>query len=191
MNKIIKDKFVSSSATIGVVGLGYVGLPLILRFSEVNFNVIGFDVDQEKIKLLNSGKSYINHIDSHKISNIVSNGNFYATANFSDITKVGVIVICVPTPLGSHNEPDLSYIENTLHSLKSHLKKDQLLILESTTYPGTTDEIIIPFIEKLGFKVGEDFFVGYSPEREDPEMKNFKQKQFQKLLVVLQKTVLN
>ena len=182
MNKIIKDKFVSSSATIGVVGLGYVGLPLILRFSEVNFNVIGFDVDQEKIKLLNSGKSYINHIDSHKISNIVSNGNFYATANFSDITKVGVIVICVPTPLGSHNEPDLSYIENTLHSLKSHLKKDQLLILESTTYPGTTDEIIIPFIEKLGFKVGEDFFVGYSPEREDPGNEKFQTKTIPKIV---------
>ena len=159
-------------ACIAVIGLGYVGLPLAIRFSEEGFKVIGLDIDKEKVKLLNSGKSYIKHIKEDDISTMSNNG-FTATTDFSEITNVDVIIICVPTPLGVHNEPNLSYIHGTLKNIQPHLKENQLLILESTTYPGTTEEVIVPVFEELGFKIGKNFFIGYSPEREDPGNKNF------------------
>jgi UDP-N-acetyl-D-glucosamine dehydrogenase len=168
---------------IGVIGLGYVGLPLAIRFSEEGFKTVGFDIDKEKVDLLNRGKSYIKHIEEVDISEISNNG-FKVTTDFSEISNVDVIIICVPTPLGVHNEPDLSYIHGTLENIKPFLKENQLLILESTSYPGTTEEILIPFIESIPdssvithhsplLTIGENFFIGYSPEREDPGNKTF------------------
>jgi UDP-N-acetyl-D-mannosaminuronate dehydrogenase len=155
MKKIIKN-IKDRNYTIGIIGLGYVGLPLIIRFCEEGFKTIGFDVDNEKINMLNSGLSYIKHIDSKKIKKI--SNNFYPTTDFGNISKVDSILICVPTPLGIHNEPDLSFIVNTLDMLKPHLRENQTLILESTTYPGTTEEEILPIINELGFKVGKISF---------------------------------
>ena len=163
------------------MGLGYVGLPLAIRFSEEKFNVIGFDIDENKINILNSGNSFIKHIEKNKISTLIKEG-FLATNDFSKICKIDVIIICVPTPLGLHNEPDMRYVHETLDSIKSYLKENQLIILESTTYPGTTEEIIVPFIEDLGFKVGKNYFVGYSPEREDPGNKKYSTKTIPKII---------
>lgn len=166
------NKIKQKNATIGIIGLGYVGLPLAIRFSEVGFKVIGFDIDDSKVKMLNNGKSYIKHINEDDISAMGEQG-FIATTDFAKISHVRAILICVPTPLGIHNEPNLSYVKNTLDLIKSYLRDHQLLILESTTYPGTTAEEIVPFIEKQGFKMGENYYIGYSPEREDPGNKNF------------------
>ena len=161
--KIINDK----SAVIGIIGLGYVGLPLVICFSEEQFKVIGFDIDTEKCRTLNSGESYIRHISAKSIQHAIENG-FIATTNWEQISAVDCMLICVPTPLGINNSPDLQYIYSTLNFIKGHLRKGQLLILESTTYPGTTDEELLPVVEKQGFQIGADFFVAYSPEREDP-----------------------
>ena len=166
------NKIKQKNATIGIIGLGYVGLPLAIRFSEEGFRVVGFDIDDSKVKMLNKGESYIKHIYEDDISRMIEQG-FIATIDFVKITDVDAILICVPTPLGVHNEPDLSYIKSTLDLVKSHLREEQLLILESTTYPGTTAEEIVPVIEALGFKIGENFYIGYSPEREDPGNKKF------------------
>ena len=190
--KSLKNNIQQKNATIGIIGLGYVGLPLAIRFSEEGFKVVGFDIDKEKVDLLNSGKSYIKHIKEGAIS-AMSNNGFVATADFSEIANVDAIIICVPTPLGVHNEPDLSYIHGTLENIKPHLKENQLLILESTTYPGTTEEILVPFIESIPdssgithhaslFTIGENFFIGYSPEREDPGNKNFTTKTIPKVV---------
>ena len=177
----LKSQIINRQSTIGIIGLGYVGLPLAIRFSEEGFRVIGFDVDGKKVQMLNSGQSYIKHIDAELIDTAVRNG-FNATSDFSHIPSTAAILICVPTPLGVHNEPDLSYIHSTLQSIKPYLKENQLLILESTTYPGTTEEEIVPVIEKAGFEVGTNFFVGYSPEREDPGNKNFTTKTIPKVV---------
>jgi UDP-N-acetyl-D-glucosamine dehydrogenase len=176
-----KSKIHNRDACIAVIGLGYVGLPLAIRFSEEGFKVIGFDIDKEKVNLLNSGKSYIKHIKEDDISTMSNNG-FTATTDFSEITNVDVIIICVPTPLGVHNEPDLSYIHATLENIKPYLKENQLLVLESTTYPGTTEEEMVPMIDSAGYKIGENFFIGYSPEREDPGNKNFTTKTIPKVV---------
>ncbi len=178
--------------TVGIIGLGYVGLPLALRFSEERFQVWGFDIETKKVDDLNNGKSYIKHISNTKIDTMLSTG-FIATTNFEKIKNVNVIIICVPTPLGVHNEPDLSYVHNTLELIKDSLTFEQLLILESTTYPGTTDEIIVPFIENINisnqskqlsqkFTVGSNFFVGYSPEREDPGNERYTTKTIPKVV---------
>ena len=179
-------------STIGIIGLGYVGLPLSIRFSEEGFKVVGFDIDKEKVDLLNSSKSYIKHINFDDIAAMSANG-FMATSDFSQIATVDVIIICVPTPLGVHNEPDLSFIHGTLENIKPYLKENQLLVLESTTYPGTTEEILVPFIESIPdsslithhsslFTIGENFFIGYSPEREDPGNKDFTTKTIPKVV---------
>ena len=172
------------NARVSIIGLGYVGLPLAIRFSQEGFAVTGFDIDEEKIKLLNTGKSYIKHINTDDIATMSADG-FKATSNFSKIAEVDVIIICVPTPLGVHNEPDLSYILGTLEYIKPHLQENQLLVLESTTYPGTTEEILVPFINSIQnqkFTLGENFYLGYSPEREDPGNKNFTTKTIPKIV---------
>jgi UDP-N-acetyl-D-glucosamine dehydrogenase len=190
--KNLLSKIKKRKSKIGIIGLGYVGLPLAIRFAEEGFKTIGFDIDEEKVKLLNSGKSYIKHIKEVDISAMANNG-FTATTDFRKIANVDVIIICVPTPLGVHNEPDLSYIHGTLENIKPHLRENQLLILESTTYPGTTEEILVPFIESIPvsslithhsslFTIGENFFIGYSPEREDPGNKNFTTKTIPKVV---------
>ena len=174
----IKNK----KTVIGIIGLGYVGLPLSIRFSQENFKTIGFDIDKEKVNVLNSGKSYIKHIDENNIQSII-NKSFRATSDFKEINKVDVIIVCVPTPLSNQNKPDLSYIYDTLENINSYLRENQLLILESTTYPGTTEEEVVPLIEKNSkLKIGNNFFIGYSPEREDPGNKDFSTKTIPKVV---------
>jgi len=165
-------KLKSHDATIGVVGLGYVGLPLVLRFHEVGFRVVGFDIDQAKVDALNGGRSYIEHISAERIVEIANSG-FEATSNFARASEADVLILCVPTPLNKHREPDLSFVIDTTDSLVPFLRPGQLLSLESTTFPGTTDEELQPRIEANGLKVGQDFFLVYSPEREDPGNANF------------------
>lgn len=162
------SKIRSKCATIGVVGLGYVGLPLSLRFVETEFSVLGFDIDDNKIKKLNSGESYIKHIGVERVYKAWESGNLEATTDFSRASEVDALILCVPTPLGNHKEPDLSFITNTLNSLLPYLRKGQIISLESTTYPGTTEEELRPALESKGFTVGKDIFLVYSPEREDP-----------------------
>lgn len=159
-------------ARIGIIGLGYVGIPLALRFHEVGYPVLGFDIDHERITDLNTGKSPIKHIPSKDIAAMAA-GGFEATSDFSRIGEVEAIIICVPTPLSRHREPDLSYIVETMKAIMPHLRGGQLLSLESTTWPGTTEEVLRPFIDERGFTIGEDFFLVYSPEREDPGNTNF------------------
>ena len=178
------SNILNRDARVAIIGLGYVGLPLAIRFSQESFAVTGFDIDEEKVKLLNAGKSYIKHINTDDITAMSANG-FKATSDFSKIAEVDVIIICVPTPLGVHNEPDLSYILGTLEYIKPHLQENQLLVLESTTYPGTTEEILVPFINSIQnqkFTLGENFYLGYSPEREDPGNKNFTTKTIPKIV---------
>ena len=165
----IRDK----NIRVGIVGLGYVGIPLSLGFANQEIKVIGFDVDQNKIELISKGESYIKHIPSSSISKTVSNGCFVATSNFGKISEVDCIILCVPTPLNSYLEPDLSYVESTLKSIAPYLRKGQVVSLESTTYPGTTTEVVQPILESSGLKVGEDISLVYSPEREDPGNESF------------------
>ena len=175
------------SRSVAIIGLGYVGIPLSIRFAKKGFNVLGFEVDKKKLEAINLGKSYINHINEKEINFLIKKG-FIATDDFSKIRNVEAIIICVPTPLGNHKEPDLSYIHSSLKSIKPHLNENQLLVLESTTYPGTTDEVIIPFINSISkgdrkrFIIGESFYVGYSPEREDPGNKKFSTKTIPKVV---------
>ena len=165
--------FSSRKAVIGVVGLGYVGLPLLLRFAEQGFKVIGFDIDRYKIDKLNKGESYIKHLGEERIETAYKKGQFNATADFSEAKNADALIICVPTPLNKHHEPDLSYIITTIETLLPFLRKGQLVSLESTTYPGTTDEELKPRIESRGLIIGDDIFLVFSPEREDPGNANF------------------
>jgi len=164
----LKDK----SARIGIVGLGYVGLPLGLRFSEAGFAVTGLDIDPDKVKALNAGRSYIAQIPAERIAKAVK-ARFQASADFAAAADCDALIICVPTPLGNHHEPDVSFIVNTMGSLKPHLRKGQAVSLESTTYPGTTEELVLPVMQAAGLSPGVDGFVVYSPEREDPGNKSF------------------
>jgi len=167
---------------VGIIGIGYVGLPLALSFFRKGIKVTGFDINKKTIDTLNKGSSHICHIKNSNIKKAVDSNLFKVTADFSLINKIDAILICVPTPLKEENIPDLSYIESALGSIKRFLKKGQLLCLESTTYPGTTKEIIKPFLERIGLKVGEDFFLVYSPEREDPGNNKFKTNEIPKII---------
>lgn len=164
----LKDK----SARIGIIGLGYVGLPLSLRFSEAGYKVIGFDIDPDKTGQLNRGQSYIRHFGYEKVKAAIEAG-FEASTDFSRASEADALIICVPTPLKEHREPDLSFVTNTMDSLLPYLHEGQVVSLESTTYPGTTEEELKPRIESTGLKVGEDIFLVYSPEREDPGNPNY------------------
>jgi len=159
---------------IGVIGMGYVGLPLALEFAEKGFKVIGFDIDDRKIQALNGGESYIQHIPSTRIHSAVEDGLFTSTTDFEKITETNAVLIAVPTPLTEHREPDLSYIVSTTEALASYIHENHLVVLESTTYPGTTEEVLLPILEKgSGLKAGEDFWLAFSPEREDPNNPEF------------------
>ena len=160
------------SAVVAIYGLGYVGLPLALRFIDEGYKVIGFDTDPEKVEKLNSGRTYIERISDEVISSAVSKG-FWATSDYENTDQADALIICVPTPLGKHNDPDLSYVIDTVQGICPFLKKGQVVCLESTTYPGTTEEELLPRIEAQGFSVGEDIFLVYSPEREDPGNPDF------------------
>jgi len=164
----LEKKIRSIKARVGVIGLGYVGLPLVKTCLNAGFDVIGFDTDKEKTQLLNHGISYIKHVTAKELKNYIQEEKFYATTDFSHLRKADVIIICVPTPLDTHKNPDLSFVLNTTEVISKELKKGQLVVLESTTYPGTTDEEMLPILEKRNLKVGRDFYLAYSPERENP-----------------------
>jgi UDP-N-acetyl-D-glucosamine dehydrogenase len=173
----LKDRIMARQACVGIIGLGYVGLPLALLYSEQEFSVTGFDIDQNKVDTLTRGGTYIVRITPEEIAAAKANG-FKATSNYSQLSQMDAIIICVPTPLSECHEPDLSYITNTAHAVAPHLRAGQIVILESTTYPGTTEEVLIPILEKenrAGLKVSRSgnadenqFWVAFSPEREDP-----------------------
>ncbi len=166
--KELIQKIEKRKAIIGVIGLGYAGLPLVVRFGEERFHVLGFDTDPRKVDLLNEGKSYLKSVSTDRIRDLVGTGIFSATSDFGRLAEVDSILICVPTPLTEKMEPDLVYIENTARQISDNMKKGQLIILESTTYPGTTEEILLPKFQARGWREGADFFLAYSPEREDP-----------------------
>jgi len=174
----MKDRLIarieSREVVVGVIGLGYVGLPLAREFLKKNFTVLGFDVDEDKVVKINSGESYIKHIGADFLKKYVTEvGTFNATFDFSRLQEVDVIIICVPTPLDDHYNPDLSYVLDSTRVIAKYLHRGQVVVLESTTYPGTTEEELLPILEGTGLKVGEDFYLGYSPEREDPGNKDF------------------
>ncbi len=167
------QKIKNKEKSIAVIGLGYVGLPLALTFAEDNFSVIGIDIDQNKITKLKKKESYLKHINNSRISQVIENKQLIPTSNFALVEECIAIILCVPTPLNKNREPDLNYIISTLNSLKGYLQEGQLLSLESTTYPGTTEDVVKPIIESSGFEIGQDFFLIYSPEREDPGNKEY------------------
>lgn len=163
VNKI-KDRDV----VVCVIGLGYVGLPLIKTFLNAGFRVVGFDIDRKKVNLLNKGRTYIKHVTGKDLIPYLEKNKFYATTDPKSLRKADVILICVPTPLDAHKNPDLSFVLNTTKLIAENRKKGQLVVLESTTYPGTTEEEMLPILESKAFKVGKDFYLAYSPERENP-----------------------
>jgi UDP-N-acetyl-D-glucosamine dehydrogenase len=169
----LMSKIKNKTAVVGVIGLGYVGLPLVMAFDKEGFNVIGFDLDGEKIQILNEGKSYIKHISPERIKTLKESGRFRATTDFSFLRDADCVIICVPTPLNKQREPDMSYVFNSTKTIAQYLKKGQLISLESTTYPGTTDEDMRAILEKTELQAGRDFYLAFSPEREDPNNKDF------------------
>lgn len=165
----LQKKVEGGNFIVGIIGMGYVGLPLALEFAAKNIRVIGFDLDKEKIRIINNEKrSYIKHISSKKIREQVTRKMLTATSDFSNLSKPDVVIICVPTPLNINREPDLSFVLNSTREVAKHLRKGQLVSLESTTYPGTTDEDMLTILSETGLKVGKDFYLCFSPEREDP-----------------------
>ncbi len=176
------DKLERRDATVGVVGLGYVGLPLVLAFAKAGFRLVGFDIDERKPKALKEGRSYIHHIPASEVEELVATRRFDATTDYSRIADCDAIVVCVPTPLTKAREPDMSFIVDTCEAIAPHLKPDRLVVLESTTYPGTTLEVMNPILEKSGLKVGHDLFTAFSPEREDPGNQRFRTVQVPKVV---------
>ena len=167
LNKL-KEKILTKEAKVGIIGLGYVGLPLALTFAKSGFRVKGIDIDKNRIARLNNGHSYILDITSSEIKEAMKDGAFTVTADFSHIKKLDAVIICVPTPLYKTKEPDVSYIVAAVQSIKKYMKRGQIVVLESTTYPGTTEEVMLPILESEGLKEGRDFYLAFSPERIDP-----------------------
>ena len=167
MQSLLK-KIETRTCRVGIVGLGYVGLPLALSFGRAGFRVLGFDTDAQKIARLTAGESYVGHIPDDELKVLVDGGKLEATVDFARAGEADAILICVPTPLTRHREPDLSFIEATCRQIAPRLRRGQLIVLESTTYPGTTEEVVRPLLEAGGLRAGQDFFLAYSPEREDP-----------------------
>jgi len=178
----IHSKIQSRSAHVGVIGQGYVGLPLALVFEEAGFTVTGFDVDANKVQAISRGESYIKHIGPERVVAAVRSGRYRATNDFDALSACDAILICVPTPLGRHREPDNSFIHATAREIAKRLRRGQLVVLESTTYPGTTDEEVRPILESTGLRCPEDFFLAFSPEREDPGRKDFTTKSIPKIV---------
>jgi len=179
----IKEKETQTIDKVGIIGLGYVGLPLLYTFHQAGLTVFGFDVDISKIDSIKSGKSYIKHFDDQQIIELSESERCIVTSDFSRLSDVGSILICVPTPLNHHREPDMTYVVKTAETIGNYLQKEQLVILESTTYPGTTDELLTAILEeRSGLKEGRDFFLAYSPEREDPGNLDFNTKSIPKVV---------
>jgi len=167
------DQFESRDAVVGIIGLGYVGLPLSLTFAAQGFDVIGFDIDEDKVRKLLNGETYIRHLPPEKTSEFIAAEKFSPTSDFNLLREVSAIIICVPTPLTKNREPDLSYVESTAQVVASHLQPGQLVVFESTTYPGSSIKVLKPILESSGLVSGKDFYLAYSPEREDPGNKDF------------------
>src|SRR4051812_40779668 len=178
----LAEKISGGKAVIGVIGLGYVGLPLLKAFCSAGHKVVGFDIDDAKIQMLKRGENYLKHLGVEFLKGMISTGRFDATADAGRMGECDVLISCVPTPLGEHLEPDLTYIENTTDDIARTLRAGQLIILESSTYPGTTRQVMVPRLEKGGLKSGRDFFVAYSPEREDPGNKGHNTQTIPKLV---------
>ena len=169
MKEELIQKIKNKTLTMGVCGLGYVGLPLSVDKARHGFKTIGFDVQKEKVDMVNAGKNYIGDVVDSELSQLVKNGMLSATTDFARVTEVDFIAICVPTPLDAHQQPDISYVRDSTIAISKHLKRGTMVVLESTTYPGTTEELIKPILEEgSGLKCGEDFYLGFSPERVDP-----------------------
>lgn len=164
----LKEKLLNKTATLGVVGLGYVGLPLAVEKAKAGFKTIGFDVQESKVEMVNSGKNYIGDVVNEDLESIVKSGLLSATTNFAQVAKADCVCICVPTPLDEHQQPDTSYIKASAESIVPYMHKDMLIILESTTYPGTTQDLLMPILETSGLKCGVNFYLAFSPERVDP-----------------------
>ena len=164
--KALEEKLRSRTATVGVVGLGYVGLPLALALGSSRLRVTGFDVDEQKIDRIARGESYLEHIPSERIAEAVQTRGLSATLDFDQLAHMDAIIVAVPTPLTRHREPDMRFVESTMRQIAKRLRRGQLVILESTTYPGTTDELVLDILTESGLEVGVDFFLAFSPERE-------------------------
>ncbi|NCO65768.1 MAG: UDP-N-acetyl-D-glucosamine dehydrogenase [Candidatus Aquicultor secundus] len=169
----LADRINEKTARVGIIGMGYVGLPLAITIAEAGLKVTGIDLDKEKVAMINKGESYIPDVDQAAIKELVDTGRFDATADFSALARMDVISICVPTPLNEMHEPDISYVRAAATEIAKFLKQDQLVILESTTYPGTTEEVVLPMLEESGLTVGQGFYLAFSPERVDPGNKTY------------------
>ena len=165
---MLKEKILDKTATLGVVGLGYVGLPLAVEKAKAGFQVIGFDVQKSKVDMVNAGHNYIGDVINADLEKIVSSGSLRATTDFAAVASCDCVCIAVPTPLDSHQQPDISYVKASAESIAPFVHREMLVVLESTTYPGTTEELLKPILETSGFKCGVDFYLAFSPERVDP-----------------------
>lgn len=182
MKEILLNKIEKKEITVGVVGLGYVGLPLAVEKAKAGFKTIGFDVQKAKVDLVNAGSNYIGDVVDDDLKHIVESGMLRATNDFSFVKDVDFIAICVPTPLDEHQQPDISYVRSSAEEIAKYMTKGTMVVLESTTYPGTTEELLKPILETSGLKCGEDFYLGFSPERVDPGNKQFKTKNTPKVV---------
>ena len=178
----LMEKIRQKKSKIGVIGLGYVGLPLAVEKAKAGFDVLGFDIQPQKVEWVNEGRNYIGDVVDEELADLVKRGKLRATTNFDELTTCDVIAICVPTPLDKFKQPDLTYIVNTSTEISKRLHPQMLIVLESTTYPGTTEEVVLPILEKNGLKVGKDFYLAFSPERVDPGNKRFKTKNTPKIV---------
>ncbi|HEX6864017.1 MAG TPA: nucleotide sugar dehydrogenase, partial [Thermoanaerobaculia bacterium] len=178
----LRGRIEGRTAKVGIIGLGYVGLPLALAFAERGFPVLGFDVDPAKVEALGRGECYIRHLDAERVRAQTSTGRLEATADFERLPEADAILICVPTPLTRQREPELRYVRTTAEQIGRRLRAGQLVVLESTTYPGTTEELLLPRLGSLGLRCGEDFFLAFSPEREDPGNPKFSTTNIPKLV---------
>jgi len=169
----LSGKIQTRKAKIGIIGMGYVGIPLGLEFEKAGFTIIGFDKDKKRVDDINNGKQVMKHISSNLMSEFIKSNRATATTDFTKIQEADCLILCVPTPLDEHEQPDMSYVESATNEISKNISKGQLIVLESTTYPGTTREIVMPLLEKSNLKAGKDFFLAYSPEREDPGNKQF------------------
>jgi UDP-N-acetyl-D-glucosamine dehydrogenase len=178
----LTEKIRNREARLGVIGLGYVGLPLLVEFCKAGFKAVGVDVDKKKVELLNRGESYIDDVPTDSLREVLDAGNLSATTDFSVLAQVDTVNICVPTPLRKTRDPDISYIVNAVEQIQDYLQEQQLIILESTTYPGTTEEVILPMLQSENFRVGENFYLAFSPERVDPGNKEFNTRNIPKVV---------
>ena len=176
------EKFQRRDAVVGILGLGYAGLPLACTFAEAGFNTVGFDIDSAKIKRLRNGESYVGNVPSERLEKLVASGRLSATDSYQELATCDAAIVCVPTPLDDARNPDLSFVVSTAREVRRFLHPGQLVVLESTTYPGTTEEVVLPILAEAGLKAGEEFFLAFSPEREDPANKDYRTQTIPKLV---------